>query len=225
VAKVPTVHIVASNQHRNGKTLLARMLADYLLLDGHDPFLIDTDSPAGYLRNFFPGRTQLADFANVQGQIKIFDTMLESTGRDYIVDLTARHTDAFFASLQELNYVAELHKRGYRLFLFYIVDTDPLSLRRARELQEAVGADLFIPVRNAFIGSLWPTEDISMDLPELEQQTIQAILDRRFSIRAYVLGDRQNLSEQADRNLKAFVYEVLQSLNNLETTLTLQQLR
>ena len=52
MAYTPTVYITASDQHRNGKTLLARLLADYLLLDGRDPFMIDTDAPDGPLRNF-----------------------------------------------------------------------------------------------------------------------------------------------------------------------------
>jgi len=32
-----TVYIICSDQHRNGKTLLARVLVDYLMLDGRDP--------------------------------------------------------------------------------------------------------------------------------------------------------------------------------------------
>ena len=75
MAITPTIYVVVSDQHRNGKTLLARLLSDYLLLDGRDPFLFDTDAPDGPLRNFFPGRTALADFAAIRGQMKLFDTI------------------------------------------------------------------------------------------------------------------------------------------------------
>jgi hypothetical protein len=225
VAKAPTVHIIASHETRNGKTLLSRTIADYLLLDNHDPFLIDTDTPAGDLRNYFPGRTQLADFANVQGQIKIFDTILGSVGRDYVIDLTARHTDGFFRSMKELDYVAEIHKLGFRYYLFYIVDTAAMSLRRARELRESCGADLFIPVRNEFVGSIWPATEEALTMPQLPTDVLHVIQDRRFSLRSFVLGDRQGLGDAACFDLNRFVFEVLQGLNNVETTYTLKQLR
>ncbi len=225
MAKAPTVHIIASHETRNGKTLLARTIADYLLLDDHDPFLIDTDAPAGDLRNYFPGRTQLADFAHVQGQIKIFDTILGSAGRDYVIDLTAQHTDGFFQSMKELDYVAEIRKLGFRYLLFYVVDTSALSLRRARELRESCGADLFVPVRNEFTGSIWPADEDALSLPELPLDVMRAILDRRFSLRSFVLGDRQGLDDAQSFALNHFVHDVLQGLNNLETTLTLKRLR
>ena len=40
------VHIVCSDRHRNGKTLLARVLVDFLLLDGRDPF-VHRHEPSG----------------------------------------------------------------------------------------------------------------------------------------------------------------------------------
>ena len=99
MAHIPTVYITASDQHRNGKTLLARLLADYLMLDGHDPFMIDTDAPDGPLRSYFPGRTALADFSQMQGQMKLFDTIMASPGRDYVVDLPVRHMEGFFKAV------------------------------------------------------------------------------------------------------------------------------
>jgi hypothetical protein len=201
------------------------MVADFLLLDDNDPFLIDTDAPTGSLRNYFPGRTQLADFANVQGKIKIFDTMLGSVGRDYVIDVTARHIDAFFETWKELNYGAELHKLGFRVFLFYIVDTAPLSVRRARETQEFAGADMFVPVRNEFVGSNWPQTRDALVMPALPPQVMTAITTRRFSIRSFVLGDKQGLSDTDSFDLNRFVYEILRSLNDLESAFTLQQLR
>jgi hypothetical protein len=225
VAYTPTVYITVSDQHRNGKTLLARLLADYLLLDGRDPFMIDTDFPDGPLRNFFPGRTVLADFAAMPGQMKLFDTIIASPGRDYVIDLPARHSDGFFQAVAELNFFEELKKLGFRIIVFYIVDRQAASLRSAKAIQSFPNVDLFVPVENQHVGSFWPKTEGDLIIPALPQDLAIAIADRRFSLRAFVLGDTQHISEQHQPILSNFLYEVLNNLGNLEPLVTLQNLK
>jgi hypothetical protein len=216
VAHIPTVYITASDQHRNGKTLLARLLADYLMLDGFDPFMIDTDAPDGPLRNYFPGRTALADFAQMHGQMKLFDTILASPGRDYVVDLPARHLEGFFKAASELNFFQETKNVGYRIIVFFIVDRSNASLRAARSIQEFPGIDLFVPVHNEFVGTHWPKSESGLVIPALPQALAFAISERRFSFRAFVLGDTQHLAPEYHNMLNRFLYDVLSSLGNLE---------
>jgi hypothetical protein len=225
VAPPPTVYIVTSDQARNGKTLLARCVTDYLLLDKRDPFLIDTDTPDGNLRNYFPGRTQLVNFTKVMGQIKIFDTILASPGRDYVIDLSSRDALAFFEEVRELEFFAEARKLGFRFILMFIVDASLASSRMARDLIRTIGVDLFVPVKNAFIGSAWPEDESTLTMPALDSATAKAISNRRFSFRAFVLGDTQNLPDLEVRALNRFIYEIMQSLNNLEPQLSIQSLR
>ncbi len=224
MAITPTIYIVASDQHRNGKTLLARIIADYLLLDGHDPFLIDTDAPEGPLRAFFPGRTALADFAAITGQMKLFDTILGSPGRDYVVDLPVRHMESFFAAERDLSFFKECHVQGFRIFLFYMVDNSFTSQKSARSLQRYPGVDLFVPVRNIMVRSAWPEEDGALTLPFLPAPVASAISNRRFSLRSFVQGDVQGLSEENASALQSFLYEVLGNLTNLEPSLSLKNL-
>ena len=225
MAQTPTVYITASDQHRNGKTLLARLLADYLLLDGRDPFMIDTDAPDGPLRNFFPGRTALADFEKMQGRMKLFDTIMASPGRDYVVDLPVRHTDDFFKAVAELHVFEEMKKLGFRIIVFYVVDRTPASLRAARSLQKFPNIDLFVPVENQHVGSIWPKSEGGLAIPALPQKLAIAISDKRFSLRSFVLGDVQQLPEEDQPILSNFLFEVLNNLGNLEPLVTLQNLR
>ena len=225
MAHIPTVYITASDQHRNGKTLLARLLADYLMLDGHDPFMIDTDAPDGPLRNYFPGRTALADFSQMQGQMKLFDTILASPGRDYVVDLPVRHMENFFKAVGELNFFDEVHKAGFRIFVFFIVDRTTTSLKVARSIQEFPSIDLFVPVRNEFVGSNWPKEESGLVIPALPQALAFAITEKRFSLRSFVLGDTQHLPPEYHTMLSTFLYDVLGNLGNLEPLASLKSLR
>jgi hypothetical protein len=220
----PTLYVIASDQHRNGKTLLARIIADYLLLDGRDPFLIDTDAPDGPLRAYFPGRTALADFAAITGQMKLFDTILGSPGRDYVIDLPIRHTENFFAAERDLHFFRECHTKEFRVFLFFIVDNSFTSQKMARSLQHHPDVDLFVPVRNMMVRSSWPEGDGALTLPFLPAPVALAISNKRFSLRNFVQGDTQGLGEQEAFALQSFLYEVLGSLTNLEPALSLKGL-
>ncbi len=225
MAIAPTIYIVASDQHRNGKTLLARMLADYLLLDGRDPFLVDTDAPDGPLRNYFPGRTALADFAAIKGQMKLFDTILAAPGRDYVVDLPVRHLESFLAAAADLNFFAECKKLEFRVFFFFVVDNSYTSLRAAKAVQSIEGIDLFVPVHNKAVSSTWPEDEGALIIPLLPAPIASAIGNKRFSIRNFVQGDVQGLNQDMTVEFQNFLYEVLNNLSNLEPVLTLKNLK
>ena len=225
MAIAPTIYIVASDQHRNGKTLLARLLADYLLLDGRDPFLVDTDAPDGPLRNYFPGRTALADFATIKGQMKLFDTILAAPGRDYVVDLPVRHLENFLAAAADLNFFQECKNLEFRVFFFFVVDNSFTSLKAAKAVQALAGIDLFVPVHNKLVRSTWPEEEGSLTIPLLPAAIASAIGNKRFSIRNFVQGDVQGLDEDMTMELQNFLYEVLNNLSNLEPVLSLKNLK
>ncbi len=225
MASAPTVYIVASDQSRNGKTLLARLLADYLLLDGKDPFLIDTDAPEGPLRHFFPGRTALADFEKIQGRMKAFDTILAAPGRDYVVDLPQRHMLEFFIAVRELDFFAAAKAAGFRVIVFFIVDRATSSLRAARDVYGEKGIDLFVAVKNEYVGSAWPPGEGALVIPILPRDVALAISERRFSLRNFVLGDDQGLENDQRLALNSFMFAVLGSLNSLDTEISLAALR
>jgi hypothetical protein len=224
VAQAPTLYISCSDQHRNGKTFLARLLVDYLMLDGRDPFAIDTDAPDGPLRSYFPGRTALADFSQISGQMKVFDTALASPGRDYVIDLPVRHMEPFFKAVAELDFFEEAHRAGFRVMVYYIVDRSATSLKAARAIQEFPGIDMFVAVANEFVGTSWPRDEGCLVLPELPRNLAIAISDKRISLRSFVLGDRQNLPENQINMLNSFLSQTLANLANIEPIFTLKQL-
>ena len=193
MAQAPGIFIVCSGQHRNGKTLLARLLADYLLLEDRDPFLIDLSHPEGALRAYFPGRTALVDFGHVAGQMKAFDTILGSGSRDYVIDIPAEHLAKFCATAASLQFRAELRKAGFNLVVFFIIDKEPESLKDATQTEEILTPDLFIPVRNAMVGSALPRryDGLTLTMPELDPEVVAIVNSRRFSFRTFLLGDEQ----------------------------------
>jgi len=225
VATGSTIYITASDQNRNGKTLLARLIVDYLLLDGKDPFVLDTDTPDGPLRQFFPGRTKLAEFEKMQGRMRLFDTILAGPGRDYVVDLPQRHMLDFFKAVEELDFFAEAKRNGFRIMVFFVVDRIVASLKTAKAIFEVPGIDLFVPVKNENVGSLLPPEEGALVLPAMPRSLAIAVADRRFSMRNFVLGDDQGLEGADKLALNQFLFAVLGGLNGLDSEISLAQLR
>jgi hypothetical protein len=227
LAAAPIIYIVCSDRHRNGKTLLARVLVDYLMLDGHDPFVIDAGHPEGPLRAFFPGRTVLVDFIQMQGRMKLFDTILESPGRDYVIDLPAPQTAPFFEAVAELGFAGEARAKGFALVVLFIVDRTADSLKAAAAIARNVMPDLLVPVRNAHVGSALDDTDAKLviDMPVLDRAAATIIASKRFSLRSFLLGDEAGMQANMASRLKSFLYELMTGFREIEPVMSLSRLR
>jgi hypothetical protein len=128
----PKVIVVCSDRTRTGKSLLARLFVDYLLLAWRDPFLFDTSPPPGDSARFYPERSLQVDLSSTRGQMALFDTILASSPRDFVIDLAAAQLERFFDTMAEISFLEELEERGYAMGVVYISDTDdrPLELER-----------------------------------------------------------------------------------------------
>ena len=99
------VFVVCSDEARNGKTLVSRLLVDHLLMTGYDPYVFDCDEPRGRIRRFYPDASTLIDIEKTSGQIRLFDTILAHPDRDYVVDLPAHGLDTFFTVVEDLDFI------------------------------------------------------------------------------------------------------------------------
>ncbi len=227
MATQPTIYIISSDRHRNGKTLLARVLVDYLLLDGRDPFVIDANVPEGALRSLFPGRTALVDFEQVQGQMTLFDTILGSRGRDYVIDIPAPQSENFFATVKELRFPEEAERLGFRIVVLFIVDKELASLNASDDARAAIGANLLVTVRNAHVGSVlgFSNAGLAIDMPILDRDVVALIEDRRFSIRSFVLGDEAGMPPAAVTKLKIFLLALMSAFGDIDPAYSLIRLK
>ena len=127
----PKIYVVCSDRARNGKTLLVRLYADFLMAVDRDPLIIDADSPDGKAAGYFPDRSIIVDLDRVKGQMTALDTILMMPERDYIIDLPARQFSRFFNVLEELNFIEESRNAGMELIVLFIVEPSMVSLRTA----------------------------------------------------------------------------------------------
>ena len=222
-----TIYIVCSDRSRNGKTLLARVLVDHLLIDGRDPFCFDLGAPGGALRNFFPGRTALIDIAEDKGRARLFDILLGRAGRDYVIDVPCALLARFCEAAGAVSFPEAARAVGFRICVLYVVDRDPLSLKSAVAVEDMLQPDLLVPVINRFVGTSLPdgVPGPVITLEKIEGELHGVISNRRFSLRAFLMGEDAGVPARLRVQLKNFLHEVLGGLRNLEPAMSLQNLQ
>ena len=130
------VLIVASLRPRTGKTLLARLLAEYLTLSGEPRVVFDTDAAEPRLAAFFPKDAKVVDLDRVPDQMKLFDTLVSDPGKSQVIDLTQRSFAKFFKLMRDIGYAEEAKAAGVEPVIFFIPDGSPESFEQALALRE-----------------------------------------------------------------------------------------
>lgn len=222
----PTVYIVCSDRGRNGKTLLARVLVDHLLLEERDPFCFDLSHPEGALRAYFPGRTALIDLSSEDSRRKLFDIVLGRTGRDYVIDVPGAHLARFCELAGEADLAGAAREKGFRDCVLYIVDREAASLKTAVAVEDMLQPDLLVPVVNRHVGSCLPdgVPGPVVTLEKIEGELQAIVANRRFSLRSFLLGDDSSVPARLRAQLKNFLHSAQAGLRNLDPALSLQSL-
>jgi hypothetical protein len=145
-------YIIASLHGRTGKTLLARLFADYTILSGQHPEIFDTDAVERKLTACFPGRAIPIDLERVPDQMKLFDTLTAPAAVPRIVDVTHRSFRKFFQLMQEIGYAAEARVKEIEPIIVYIPDREADSYEQGRLLRDHFKDCHFIVAENALIG-------------------------------------------------------------------------
>jgi hypothetical protein len=187
-------YLIASPHGRTGKTLLARLFADYALLAHQNPEIFDTDAAERSLAAYFPTRATIVDLDRVPDQMKLFDTLTAPTPAPRVVDVMHRVFRKFFRLVQEIGYVAEARGRDIEPVIVYIPDRELASYEEGRLLRDHFKDCHFIVAENAIIGkpdrhvqqsehyrSLM-AHDLQLYMPALDPMFAGVIDDPRLSL-------------------------------------------
>ena len=173
------IHLVTSDQPRNGKTLLARTLADCLAADGITVTVMDCDGPQGRLAHWFSGNAYVMDLARTDGQIALFDHILANPHSSYVIDLAARHLDRFFEIASAGGFIDETRHMDHQFTTWFIIDRTQPSFRKARAIWHEMQGQL-VPVRNESIGCYGDEPQVQrsyQELTELGELTLPALTE------------------------------------------------
>jgi hypothetical protein len=144
--------IIASPRARTGKTLLARVIVEHLLLSGIPHVVFDTDAVERRLASFFPDRSIVIDLDRTPDQMKLFDTLSSPVAVTQLIDLTHRSFRKFFSLMREIDFVAEARASGFEPVIFFIPDGETDSYEQGIALRDQFRDSGFVLVRNEALG-------------------------------------------------------------------------
>ncbi|MGP8123587.1 MAG: hypothetical protein ACLP8B_24080 [Xanthobacteraceae bacterium] len=142
------VYIVCSPRPLVGKTLLSRLLVEYLLLQRRGAVGFDISVKEPSLIDFLPDVTEPADVMDTQGKMQLMDRLIVNDGVGKVVDLGFHAYDEFFRMIGEIGYMKEADRRGVDPIVMYIADSDRMSGATFAKLKRAFADYAIIPVDN-----------------------------------------------------------------------------
>ncbi len=191
-ARRTPVFIVCSPRPRVGRTLIARLLVDYLLNDDRGPFVFDANPNDPVLSAYQPHHTVPATVADTTGEMALFDRLIVSDGRPKVIDLAPAFFDPFFTSAETTAFVDSAHARRIDTAALFVVENHDHAIAAHRALVRRFPRMTVVPVVNEL---LFPLGAPLPPLPEASPpplgigvlpQTLHGVVMRpRFSLSDY----------------------------------------
>jgi hypothetical protein len=138
MAQQAPLYIIASPRPRVGKTLIARLMIEFLHSGGRAVTGYDLDPREPALAGRFPQLVSAVDISETLGQMALFDRLLATAPRTVVIDLGYAQFDTFFAVMTEIGFVREAQRRGIEPVILFVSDTAPATARAYAELRRQV---------------------------------------------------------------------------------------
>lgn len=219
--------IICSDQPRNGKTLVARLVADYQLLCQRETEVFDLASVPRGLTIYFPVRGRRIDLTRTADQMALLDRALSSPPHDCVVYVPPHLNRDFFTYLRQFDFSAAARAHGIEVVIYYVVDKAGGSLSAAEAIRVQNAGDRFIivwneafmpSVREGFATGLLNTlkKDGQLILPKLAPNLLKPVEDPGFSFSNFVLADEPRLPPAMAEQLNEFLADIFRQMDAIE---------
>src|ERR1700760_350959 len=101
------LYIICSPRPLVGKTLLARLLSEFLLLKNGNVTAFDVNLKEPSLLDYLPRITETADVIDTYGKMQLMDRVILDDGVAKVIDLGFHAFDEFFKMSDEIGFIEE----------------------------------------------------------------------------------------------------------------------
>src|SRR6201999_236754 len=148
---VTPVYIICSPRPLVGKTLIARLLSEFLLLKNGTVASFDINLKEPSLLEYLPRNTETAEVDDTFGKMALMDRLIVNDGVAKVIDLGFHAFDEFFKMSEEIGFMKEAARRGVSPIVLFVPDTDRASARGYPMLQQLIPASALITVDNEHV--------------------------------------------------------------------------
>jgi hypothetical protein len=148
------IHFIGGEKGGVGKSLLARVLAQYMI-DKQLPFLgFDTDRSHGALMRFYAGYASPVVVDRFEALDAIVEATVDQPQRRVLVDLAAQTHEPLVRWMDDSGVLNLLDEMGSSVYYWHVMDTGKDSVDLLKRLLDRFGPALkYVLVRNHVRGS------------------------------------------------------------------------
>jgi hypothetical protein len=215
------VYIICSPRPLVGRTLIARLLSEFLLLKNGAVAAFDINLKEPSLLEFLPKITETAEVDDTVGKMALMDRLIIKDGIAKVIDLGFHAFDEFFKMTDEIGFMKEAARRGVSPIILFVGDTDRVSARGYPMLQRQIPANALVTIDNEYVvrGELPPafTQGRVLHIAALPV-FLKTYIDRlSFSFTEYLRNETDSSTE-----LHQWIRKNYFSFRELEMNLILQ---
>ena len=145
------VYIICSPRPLVGKTLIARLLSEFLFLKNGTVAAFDINLKEPALLDYLPGITETAEVDDTFGKMALMDRLIVNDALAKVIDLGFHAFDEFFKMSEEIGFMKEAARRGVAPVILFVADTDRASARGYAMLQQQIPPKALVTVDNEFV--------------------------------------------------------------------------
>src|SRR5258705_5122549 len=145
------VYIICSSRPLVGKTLMARLLSEFLLLKNGTVAAFDINLKEPALLDYLPGITETAEVDDTFGKMALMDRLIVNDTLAKVIDLGFHAFDEFFKMSEQIGFMKEAARRGVAPVILFVADADRASARGHAMLQQQIPPKALVTVDNEFV--------------------------------------------------------------------------
>lgn len=145
------VYFICSPRPLVGKTLIARLLSEFLLLKNGAVAAFDINLKEPSLLDYLPKITETAEVDDTFGKMALMDRLIVNDGIGKVIDLGFHAFDEFFKMSEEIGFMKEAARRGVAPIILFVADTDRVSTRGYAMLQQQIPATSLVTIDNEHV--------------------------------------------------------------------------
>ena len=231
--KTTPLYIICSPQRSVGKTLLARLLSEFYLMDGRPIAAFDLADEEPQLADFLPRSTTIADIAEAMGQMALFDQIIADRESTKIVDVSHRAFKDFFSIAAKIGFFEEARRQGIEPLILFMIAPGNKSAKAYSILGRWFAEASLLPVRNQMVAkgipysSGFPNESgmsVSLEIPLLPASLRTLVEERSLSFAEFWNENPSPLPPRLDEEFRAWIKRVFLQFREVELWLICEEI-
>jgi hypothetical protein len=220
------LYIVCSPRRGVGKTLLARLLAEFYFAHDRPIAAFDLADEGPQLSDYLPDVTTAVELGSMRGQMAFFDRLIGEKHAAKVVDVSHRMFRDFFVIAHKIGFLEEANRRGIEPIMLFLIDPDEKSAAAYSILQRWFPEVSLLPVRNQSVSNgvpywgAFPNESqihVSLELPLLSASVKTLVSQQSFSFARFQRTQSIGLPVRLDDELRGFIRRVFRQFCEVET--------